>query len=155
MTTGTATTKIVIVGGEKFHVSIDADNEAIRRQLLDQGFADVASATIKTGTLTIGEVEHPTIEFVKRAGTKGLDGADLAALLGRVPAIGNSTRQPDLLMRLVSGGLTVAEALVDGAGPIQDALQCDDDEVYQAHSKGAELCNSIDELPAVAAPCAW
>jgi hypothetical protein len=155
MTTGTAPTKIVIVAGQEFSVPADTDNEAIRQQLLAQGFADVASATIQTGKKTVGGAEYPTVEFVKKAGTKGMDGAELAALLGCIPASGHGARRPDLLMRLISGQLTVAEALADGAGPIQEALERDEDEVREIHSKGAQLCTAIDELPAVAAPCTW
>lgn len=152
MTTGT---KIVIVAGQEFSVPSDTDNEAIREQLKVQGFADVASATIQKGKKTVGEVEYETIEFVKKAGTKGMDGAGLAQLLGQVFASSHGDRRPDLLMRLVSGQLTVAEALADGAGPIQEALQCDEDQVHELRSKGAQLCSAIDALPAVAAPCAW
>lgn len=64
-------TKIVIVAGQEFSVPASTDNEAIRAQLKSMGFADVASATIKTGKRTVGGVETATVEFVKQAGTKG------------------------------------------------------------------------------------
>ena len=56
MTTPQATTKIVIVAGQEFSVPADTPNEAIRTQLTSMGFADVASATIQTGTRTIDGV---------------------------------------------------------------------------------------------------
>jgi Fe2+ transport system protein FeoA len=63
----TPATKIVIVAGSRFSVPAETDNEAVRQQLLAMGFADVASATIKTGD----EGGQATVEFVKKAGTKG------------------------------------------------------------------------------------
>ena len=65
MTTGTALTKIVIVAGQEFSVPADTDNEAIRQQLLAQGFADVEEATIQAGKKTVDDLEYETIEFVR------------------------------------------------------------------------------------------
>ncbi len=68
----TATDKIIIVSGQEFRVPADTDNEAIRNQLR-ANFPDVGNATIQTGTKSIDGVEYQTVEFVKKAGTKGTD----------------------------------------------------------------------------------
>jgi hypothetical protein len=66
----TAPDKIVIVSGQEFRVPADADHEAIRNQLT-ASFPDVGTATIQKGTRTIDGIRYETIEFVKKAGTKG------------------------------------------------------------------------------------
>jgi len=128
MTTPQETTKIVIVSGQEFSVPSETDNEAIRTQLAGMGFTDVASATISKGKRTIEGVEHETVEFVKKAGTKGLDGAELAELLGSVPRAsldrmsgGLSRAQRLLLDRLVTNQLTIDEALADDGAAISEA----------------------------------
>jgi len=68
----TTTEKIVIVSGQEFRVPADTDNEAIRNQL-KSNFPDVANATVQKGKREIDGVEYDTIEFVKKAGTKGTD----------------------------------------------------------------------------------
>jgi len=68
----TATDKIIIVSGQEFRVPATTDNEAIRTHL-KPNFPDVGNATIQTGTRTIDGVAYETIEFVKKAGTKGTD----------------------------------------------------------------------------------
>lgn len=160
MSETTATTKIVIVSGQEFSVPIETDNEAIREHLKGSGFPDVAAATIQAGKKMIGEVEHVTIEFVKKAGTKGLDGAELAAILQGVPAEQiNLSRLPAsaaaLLARLVEGELTIGEALAN-----QDSLnQGLNDATGQqpCQSEGAMLCARIDHVGAVpcTTPSAW
>lgn len=155
-----ATTKIVIVSGQEFSVPLETDNEAIRAQLASQGFADVASATIQKGKRTIEGQEVETIEFVKKAGTKGLDGAELVALLGKVPpARYADQRRPEgneLLTRLVNNQLTIAEALA-AEDVLDNALAACHEQYSPRKSKGAQLCEPCDRLPAVAAaaPCAW
>jgi hypothetical protein len=64
-------TKIIIVAGSRFSVPFETDNEAVRQQLLAMGFADVASADVRVGN----EAGQVTVEFVKKAGTKGSDHA--------------------------------------------------------------------------------
>lgn len=160
----TASTKIVIVAGQEFSVPADTPNEAIRTQLTSMGFADVAAATIQTGTRTIDGVETPTIEFVKKAGTKGLDAAGLAALLERVPptnavphVAGLTRAQTRLLARLMSGDLTCDQALAaqDDLRTLLDTVAAH--EGGYATREGGRLCQQIDALPAVAAaaPSAW
>lgn len=161
----TPDTKIVIAAGTEFSVPATTDNEAIRQQLLTMGFADVASATIQTGTKRVGDVTYPTIEFVKKAGTKGLDGADLAALLGRLApvSIERAALWPALtfqqrwaLRRLLAGEYTIGEALIDHervAAAIDSAMLAAQPEFRSASSQeGAALCQRIDALGAVAAP---
>lgn len=152
-----ATTKIVIVSGQEFSVPRETDNEAIRAQLASQGFADVASATIQKGKRTIEGQEVETIEFVKKAGTKGLDGAALAALLGKVPPAtlpariiyGPTPAQAELLTQLADGELTFDAALA-----LEDTFEgafnaCWETPRYQ-EKKGAQLCATLDQLVAVA-----
>lgn len=158
------TTKIVIVAGQEFSVPAATDNEAIRTQLSGMGFTDVASATISKGTRDIDGQKVETIEFVKKAGTKGLDGADLAALLSTLPATalpslqlyGPTPAQADLLYRLTSGELTFAEALALEQELTPALEACYQEAPYQ-RKEGAELCRTIDHLSpvAAAAPCAW
>jgi hypothetical protein len=68
--TTTATAKIIIVDGQRFQVPIETDNEAIRAQLAAT-YPMVSTATIQAGKETIDGVEYPTVEFVKKVGTKG------------------------------------------------------------------------------------
>lgn len=139
-------TKIVIVAGQRFSVASTYDNEAIRQYLLGQGFADVANAEIKTGK----EGETPTVEFVKRAGTKGLLSLAPAILerLARVPS--SPTGRPAderLVTRLLAGELTFEEAVADDAAT--DAINA---LAQSGNPHGARLCQRLDALPAVAAP---
>lgn len=155
----TATTKIVIASGQEFSVPIETDNEAIRQQLAGMGFADVAAATIQKGTRIVAGQEIETIEFVKRAGTKGLHGPALAALLDRVPPIPPPSRHSagdELLTRLIGGELTIAEALADNGDLIDNALATAREHTPR-QSQGALLCAHSDRLPAVPAiaACAW
>lgn len=158
-TASTATTKIVIVSGQEFSVPIETDNEAIRQQLAGMGFADVAAATIQKGKRTVEGQDIETIEFVKKAGTKGLDGAALAALLGSVPPAPPPSRRSagdELLTRLINGDLTIAEALADNGDLIDNTLVAAREHTPR-QSQGAQLCAKSDRLPAVpvAAACAW
>lgn len=155
MTTGTAT-KIVIVAGQEFSVPAETDNEQIRQQLVSMGFTDAAGATIQKGTREGVE----TIEFVKKAGTKGADGAALAQLLARVPAAPIATSGPTrsalaLLRRLEAGALTIGEALANEA--VLMAALADQINRSPANTEGAKLCARVDTLPAVpcAAPSSW
>lgn len=158
MTTQQAATKIVIVAGQEFSVPADTDNEAIRQQLTQMGFADVASATIQKGTREIDGVKHETIEFVKKAGTKGLDAAELAELLTRMPPAplpalviyGPSFEQATLLSRLAAGELTFADALALEA-QLAPALEAAYDTPPMPRQEGAALCSTLDGLAPVAA----
>jgi hypothetical protein len=157
--TTTQATKIVIVSGQEFSVPADTDNEAIRQQLAGMGFADVAAATIQKGKRTVDGQELETIEFIKKAGTKGLDGVELAALLARVPpskAPGRRNGGDELLYRLINGELTIAEALADNGDMIDNTLIAAR-EYSPRQSQGAQLCSLSDRLSAVpaAADCAW
>lgn len=163
MTTPEAT-KIVIVNGQEFSVPAATDNEAIRQQLAGMGFSDVAAATIQKGTRQVDGQDVETIEFVKKAGTKGLDGPALADLLGSLtpsalPAArhyGPTAAQAALLLQLTEGELTFADAL-DQEAAIADAIQACYEEPSRQDKKGAALCYLLDQLVAVpcAAPVAW
>lgn len=148
-----AATKIVIVSGQEFSVPAETDNEAIREHLKANGFPDVAAATIQTGKRTVEGQEVQTIEFVKKAGTKGLGGAELAQLLEAVPAerLGRhfSGTGADLLAKLEAGQLTVGAALAH-EDRIINALE-ESVNRYPYQSEGATLCGRVDRLPAV--PC--
>lgn len=117
-TPATPTTKIIIVAGQEFSVPADTNNEDVRKQLSSMGFADVASATIQTGSRVLDGQEIPTVEFIKKAGTKGMESADLVTLIARVPADRSPVRrrgptlaQQQLLIALAAGGLTMDAAL--------------------------------------------
>lgn len=157
-------TKIIIVAGQEFAVPAETDNEAVRQQLLSMGFADVASASLKTSTRTLEGQEVPVIEFVKKAGTKGLTGAECAALLRRVPPTAPvrltllPRSQAALIARLMAERLTCAEAMAHLAelrdGLTEMAVARTVDGIHR--SKGAQLCRDIDPLPAAAADVsAW
>lgn len=161
MTTGTAT-KIVIVAGQEFGVPAETDNEQIRRQLVSMGFTDAAGATIQKGT----REGVDTIEFVKKAGTKGLYGVALARLLATVPpadaprmVAGLSASQRRLLGQLLAGDLRLDQALTLGPDirEILDVLTDGARDGTRRSSTGARLCAHVDSLPAVAAtaPSAW
>lgn len=162
MTTSQAT-KIVIVSGQEYSVPIETDNEAIRQQLAGMGFADVAAATIQTGKRTVDGQEIQTIEFVKKAGAKGLDGPALAALLGQIspstlPPIrmyGPTAPQASLLVELSDGELTFEQAIT--MPDLDAALDACGEEPPTPSQKGAALCRTLDQLIAVAsaAPVAW
>ena len=159
----TPATKIVIVSGQEFSVPADTDNEAIRTQLTGMGFADVASATIQTGKKTVGGVEYQTIEFVKKAGTKGLDPGELAALLAYTPiaptarSLGLAHDQRQLLVRLDAGQLIIDDVLTDDGHTLLDALRASVHAGQPTYSEGDQQCAPLDGLPAVAAPapCGW
>lgn len=158
MTTTAPTTKIVIVSGQEFSVPLDTDNEAIRTQLSGMGFADVASATIQKGKKTVDGVEYETIEFVKKAGTKGLDSAELAQLLGQLDATelpilltyGPTAQQAALLADLAESALTFAAAL-EAEPELTPALLACHETPPLCRTEGAELCIVLDGLSPVAA----
>lgn len=163
MTTPQAT-KIVIVSGQEFSVPASTDNEAIRTQLSGMGFSDVAGATIQMGKRTVDGQEVQTIEFVKKAGTKGLDGAGLATLLAtiapttlpRPTAYGPDAGQSQLLMQLWDGELTITDAM-DHVAELTKALDACYEQPPEKSTKGVALCHTLDQLVAVAcaAPVAW
>ncbi|MFV9506902.1 MAG: hypothetical protein AB4911_20310 [Oscillochloridaceae bacterium umkhey_bin13] len=66
-----ATEKLVLVEGQTFVVDATIDNETIREHLIRQGFANLAGAEIRTGTRQHQGQTVPTVDFIKRAGTKG------------------------------------------------------------------------------------
>lgn len=156
-----ATNKIVIVAGQEFLLGADVDNEAIREYLKGNGFPDVAAATIQTGKKTLDGVEYQTVEFVKKAGTKGLGGVELAELLATVkPAplrLSNqlSRSQEVLIKRLLSGQLSVGEALASEKDLIQALDQAGNP--YPRQTEEVLLCAQLDRVPAVACaqPVSW
>ena len=156
--TTTAATKIVIVSGQEFSVPADTDNEAIREHLKANGFPDVAAAQVQTGKRTVDGVEVQTIEFIKKAGTKGLSGAELAELLSTVPAErmedtthGLSKSGAALLQQMLDGELTVGAALADVEAVFGALLACESRSVI-VNTEGVVLCGRVDRAHAV--PCA-
>jgi hypothetical protein len=69
--TAGATEKLVIVEGQTFVVDATIDNETIREHLIRQGFANLAGAEIRTSARQHQGQTVPTVDFIKRAGTKG------------------------------------------------------------------------------------
>ncbi|MEN9938346.1 MAG: hypothetical protein RLZZ387_4925 [Chloroflexota bacterium] len=63
--------KLVIVEGQTFVVDAAIDTETIRAHLIRQGFANLAGAEVRTGTRSHNGQILATIDFIKRAGTKG------------------------------------------------------------------------------------
>lgn len=141
------TTKIVIVAGQQFSVPGDTDNETVRQQLLGMGFADVANAEIKKSKTAEG-VE--TVEFVKKAGTKGLTGADLAARLRHIaPApLPPEHSAAKLRFQLFGERLTFEEAVAEDAA--LNALRATATVTAVQTIRGGQLCQQLDALPAVA-----
>lgn len=150
MTTTTAPTKIVIVSGQEFSVPADTPIEDLRTHLA-QTFPDVASATVQKGTKKIGDTTYETIEFVKKAGTKGATSAELAALLLDIPPIRMrapaSTATADLIERIRKGEASIAEALDAGAAAAIAALPYRDG----SNQNGGTLCAQCDTISPVAA----
>jgi len=63
--------KLVIVEGQRFLVAVGIDNETVRQHLIRQGFANLAGAEIRTGTAQHDGRTLATVDFIKKAGTKG------------------------------------------------------------------------------------
>jgi hypothetical protein len=152
MSTPTAA-KLVIVAGQEFSVPVDTDNEAIRKQLQQMGFADVANATIQTGKKPDGTA---TIEFVKKAGTKGVDIHALTVTLAHVPAapVTKSQSAAVIASRFAEGDVTWGEAVSDDLDrDMQEYAnqQAESDEGCgrPVAAKGVQVCERLD-LPAVA-----
>ena len=146
-TPATATTKIIIVSGQEFSVPAETPEADIRSHLA-QTFPDVASAEIKRGSKEVGGVTYQTIEFVKRAGTKGADGRDIAGVLAGIPGLRLSpppTNARGLLDRVRRGQATIAEAL---GGNVITTIEGLPESTQQI--AGGTLCTQIDTLPAVA-----
>lgn len=153
MSTPAPAQKVVIAAGQRFSVPSDTDNETVRQQLIGMGFADVANAEVKKGKDPDGT---ETIEFVKKAGTKGLTGADLLGRLHHIPAqtIAASRLEPArIVARLLGEQFTFEEAVADDLA--LNALR--EITAIPTETRGAPLCQRLDALPAVASadPRAW
>ena len=161
--------KIVLVAGQEFRVPTATANEAIRQQLLSLGFTDVTNAEVKTGTKTIDGTVYTTVEFVKKAGTKGAgNAAALVALLTTLPPVplpagppGITRAQARLLEQLLShelDGAAALAALPDVLTALGAAAAATEDHLgRRSATKGADLCRRCDTLSPVAAPAvaAW
>lgn len=160
--------KIVIVAGERFRVPADTATEAIRASLTPM-FPDVASATVKEGKETIEGVEMPTIEFVKKAGTKGgLTGEEVAALISaaapaRLPWKPGQRAEVHslqaILNNLVAGHYTFG-VLEDRAfnARLETAIQGSNRKPDTATFEGNMLCANIAVLQPAASSadvCGW
>jgi hypothetical protein len=153
MSDPTPATKIVIVSGQEFSVPADTDVEAIRSALKGD-FPDIATATIQKGTREIAGVTYETVEFVKRAGTKGLGAGDLAQLLRLVPPTAPpASNTPSFLARQFLAGQLTGQQAVDGGLPLVAELDRVDSS-YQTRGKEETLCKQLDALSPVAAPSA-
>lgn len=145
-------TKIVIVSGQEFSVPLDAKEEDLRAHLSSM-FPDVASATVQKGKKVIDGVEYQTIEFVKKAGTKGL-GPQIAGALDLVPALrvgALAAETAQLLRALDAGQLTIGDALAQNAADRIASVPT------KAQYQGGQLCSLLDALTPVAGrgPSAW
>jgi hypothetical protein len=134
--------KIVVVAGQRFEVPAATDNEAIRQQLLSMGFADVANAQIQTGT--DADSGKTTIEFVKRAGTKGSDA--LIALLRTIPPRAGSAQAGQAQLHHLFAGLLTFGDVLDDAELLTQLATLDD-----GNMQGHPLCSALDDMPAIAA----
>lgn len=148
---------IVIVSGQEFSVPAGTDVEAIRQQLTGT-FPDVATASVNKGSKTISGVHYDTIEFQKRAGTKG---SDLADALGSVPAE-RVTRGPVLpahISALLRGQMAFGEAIGFEDNALQVVIASIGDSTRtRQQSQGEALCHTLDTLDAIAAdvlPAGW
>ncbi len=117
-------------------------------------FPDVASATVQQGKKKIDGVEYPTIEFVKRAGTKGATADELLALLAHVPAVRLNAppgESGNLIALVLSGQATLGQALDSQVLARIAALP------RRSHQNGGLLCSRLDDLSPVpvADPPAW
>jgi hypothetical protein len=148
-----AETKIVIVAGQEFSVPADAKVEDLRTHLTSM-FPDVASATVQKGKRTIDGVEYETVEFVKKAGTKGATGEDIVAVLRAIPALRLAPPPADaaaLLARVVAGQATIQDALGGDVTATIAALP------KPVMNTGGALCSQLDGLTPVTGrgPSAW
>jgi hypothetical protein len=153
----TVTTKIVIVAGQEFSVPAETDNDQIRQHLAANGYPDVANADIKLGKRTIDGVEHQTVEFAKKAGTKGSSEGgelDLAALLAQIRAVRNPFFEifntPVAVRHLLLGRLTIEQAMALDL-PRLCSVSTDGFDDYDIQRKGELLCDNLESLPAVPA----
>jgi hypothetical protein len=147
------TIKIVIVSGQEFQVPIESTVDELRQHLTTM-FPDVASATVQHGKKKIDGVEYPTIEFVKRAGTKGATGDELLAILAQVPAVRLDAppgESGNLIAQVCAGHATIGQAL-DGQVLARIAAL-----PRRSHQNGGLLCSRLDDLSPVpvADPPAW
>lgn len=157
MTTETKpTTKIVIVSGQEFSVPAESTVDELRAHLASM-FPDVASATVQKGTKKLDGVTYETIEFVKKAGTKGASlSAQLAALLDEPLPIrigGAESATAARLAQLRGGQLTIDEALNERLTAALKALPRQDGKT----KNGGTLCSLLDALSPVAGatPSDW
>lgn len=142
--------RIVIVEGQEFSVPVETTTEQIRSHLATN-FPNVASASVQYGKRVIDGVEHQTLEFVKKAGTKGLDGDELATLLAAVPAAQVTIQQHEAVIdQLLLGQLTFEEALHPSVSTAVDAILA-----FDIHP-GATVCHMLDTLvPVATKPRGW
>jgi hypothetical protein len=138
------TTKIIIVEGQRFSVPAETDIETVRQHLLPN-FPGIAQASLQKGKETIDGAEVETIEFVKKAGTKGLNLVDSFSTLPEAPyqPLHMQMRDAHVLHRLTMKQLTIAEALPH-ARLLEQAIA-----TFESHtSLGEQLCQRLAVLPA-------
>lgn len=147
MTTATPTERIIIVSGQEFRVPLATPLADVRAHLA-QTFPDVASATEQKGKKKIDGVEYETVEFIKKAGTKGLEFAAVVAALADlaplpVPQI-LSHAELERIIELRAGNMTFAEALELDVIALVSALS------QPQSMNGVTLCNQLDNITPVA-----
>lgn len=140
-----ATTRIVIVSGNEYQVPLAATEAELRNHLKTM-FPDVTNAMLQRGRRVVEGVEFETWEFVKRAGTKGATGGEMAALLAQVPPlpsplIGRNARE--LLDKYLRGVATIGEVVDGDLIGIVNALPTNNQ-----IRNGGDLCRLVDMLPA-------
>ena len=157
------TTRVVIVEGQQFSVPYATPIEAIRQQLVQMGFANVASAKAVEGTVDVEGQLLPSVEFVKQAGTKGLDtiAALVAAIVALPPVIvarpalvGPNAAEVALIAQLLDGGFTIEQLAEPTMTPLDHALNA----VYCTPQRFAKEQPCLDVLcgPVAASDrCVW
>jgi hypothetical protein len=148
------TTRIVIVSGNEYSVPIEATEKDLREHL-SGNFPDIANATLQKGTRVVDGIKYETWEFVKRAGTKGLSGSELAAALVGVPPVPVAPL-PQVLARqlreLSAGTLSIEAALAADLPAVLAALP-----ESSLKIAGMTLCQQLDAMQPAPAPatCGW
>lgn len=155
----TPSTRIVVVSGNEYQVPLTATEAELRTHLAGN-FPDIANATLQKKHRDIEGVTYEVWEFVKRAGTKGATGAEIAALLAATPPLPTaplSASEHRLMERLresLRGSsywhpapkdrLTIGEALDGNLRTIVAKLPASG-----STYTGGSLCSLLDTLPAV------
>lgn len=151
--TAESTTRIVIISGNEYQVPLIGEGNApvteqMVRDSLKPMFPDITNASLQKGKRVVDGIEYETWEFVKRAGTKGATGADVALLLAQVPRLPSphlGAQAQALLAKYFHGQATVGETVAGGLLAIVNAMP-----INTQINTGGSLCMLVDMLPAAA-----